>query len=45
MIENYVLLTGGHTGLGLGVTKKLLNAENKIGLIIRNESRKTGTGK
>ncbi len=40
MIEKYILLTGGHTGLGLGVTKKLLKPENKIGLIIRNESRK-----
>ena len=40
MIANYVLLTGGHTGLGLGVTKKLLKPENKIGLILRNESRK-----
>lgn len=40
MIEKYILLTGGHTGLGLGVTKKLLKAENKIGLILRNESRK-----
>jgi len=39
-IEKYILLTGGHTGIGLGVTKKLLKLENKIGLIIRNESRK-----
>ena len=43
MIENYILLTGGHTGLGLGVTKKLLKPENKIGLIVRNESRKQST--
>ncbi len=43
MIEKYILLTGGHTGLGLGVTKKLLKPENKIGLIIRNESRKEAT--
>jgi len=35
-----ILLTGGHSGLGLGVTKKLLTSENKLGLIIRNESRK-----
>ena len=40
MIEKYILLTGGHTGLGLGVTRKLLKLENKIGLIVRNESRK-----
>lgn len=40
MADNYILLTGGHSGLGLGVTKKLITPENKIGLIIRNESRK-----
>ena len=42
-MEQYILLTGGHTGLGLGVTKKLLKPENKIGLIVRNESRKQST--
>lgn len=36
----YVLITGGHTGVGLGVTKELLVPGNKIGLIIRSESRK-----
>lgn len=43
MTDMYILLTGGHTGLGLGVTKKLLKAGNKIGLIIRNETRKQQT--
>ena len=43
MTEAYILLTGGHTGLGLGVTKKLLKPEDKIGLIVRNESRKQAT--
>lgn len=43
MKEQYILLTGGHTGLGLGVTKKLLKSGNKIGLIIRNEARKQET--
>jgi len=33
-------MTGGHTGIGLGVTKKLLVAGNKVGLIIRSEARK-----
>ena len=40
MADFYILLTGGHSGLGLGVTKKLLKPGNKIGLIIRSESRK-----
>ncbi|MEM7115619.1 MAG: SDR family NAD(P)-dependent oxidoreductase [Chloroflexota bacterium] len=43
MFDTYVLLTGGHTGLGLGVTKKLLKPGNKVGLIIRNEARKQQT--
>ena len=43
MTNLYILLTGGHTGLGLGVTKKLLQPRNKIGLIIRSEKRKDQT--
>lgn len=43
MTNQYILLTGGHTGLGLGVTKKLLQQGNKIGLIIRNSTRKDQT--
>ena len=39
-MNQYILLTGGHSGLGLGVTKKLLVSGNKLGLIIRNASRK-----
>lgn len=39
-MNQYIILTGGHSGLGLGVTKKLLKHGNKLGLIIRNESRK-----
>ncbi len=39
-MNHYILMTGGHSGLGLGVTKKLLKSGNKLGLIIRNESRK-----
>ncbi|MEM7335720.1 MAG: SDR family NAD(P)-dependent oxidoreductase [Chloroflexota bacterium] len=42
-MKQYILLTGGHTGLGLGVTKKVLKAGNKIGLIIRSEARKQQT--
>lgn len=37
---NYFLLTGGHSGIGLGVTKKLLKPGNKLGLIIRSVARK-----
>ena len=40
MTDMYILLTGGHTGIGLGVTKKLLQPGNRIGLIIRNEARR-----
>lgn len=43
MTEQYILLTGGHTGLGLGVTQKLLRPGNKVGLIIRSETRKQQT--
>lgn len=40
MTDMYVLITGGHTGVGLGLTKKLLVPGNKVGLIIRSEARK-----
>jgi len=40
MTDMYVLISGGHTGVGLGLTKKLLVPGNKIGLIIRSEARK-----
>lgn len=40
MAELYALLTGGHTGIGFEVTKLLLKPGNKVGLIIRSESRK-----
>ncbi|MEM7802365.1 MAG: SDR family NAD(P)-dependent oxidoreductase [Chloroflexota bacterium] len=40
MAEQYILLTGGHSGIGLGVTKKLLQPGNRLGLIIRSEARK-----
>ena len=39
-MQNYIIITGGHTGIGLGLTNKLLTAENKLGLILRNEDRK-----
>ena len=43
MTNTYVLITGGHTGLGLGVSKKLLVPGNRVGLIIRSEARKEET--
>ena len=36
----YILLTGGHSGMGLELTKKLKNEGHKIGLILRSEKRK-----
>ena len=40
-----IIITGGHTGMGLELTKKLLAEGNKIGLIVRSESRKEDTQK
>lgn len=39
---NY-LLTGGHSGIGLELTKVLLKEGHQIGLIVRNEKRKQET--
>ena len=36
----HILLTGGHSGMGLELTKILKNEGHKIGLILRNEKRK-----
>ncbi|MEM6317896.1 MAG: SDR family NAD(P)-dependent oxidoreductase [Bacteroidota bacterium] len=41
---NFVI-TGGHSGMGLELTKKLLAEGHKIGLIVRSESRKKDTQK
>ncbi|MEO0507299.1 MAG: SDR family NAD(P)-dependent oxidoreductase [Bacteroidota bacterium] len=40
MKNKNILLTGGHSGMGLELTKMLLNEGHKIGLIVRNEKRK-----
>lgn len=40
-----VLLTGGHSGMGLELTKKLLSEGNTIGLVVRNEKRAEDTRK
>lgn len=34
-----VLMTGGHTGIGLELTKVLLEQGHKLGLVVRNQSR------
>lgn len=39
-MKNY-LITGGHSGLGLALTQKLLAEGHHIGLIVRSEKRKT----
>ncbi|MEO1286440.1 MAG: SDR family NAD(P)-dependent oxidoreductase [Chloroflexota bacterium] len=39
-MKQNILLTGGHSGLGLELTKKLLNEGHHLGLILRNEKRK-----
>ncbi|MEM9392103.1 MAG: SDR family NAD(P)-dependent oxidoreductase [Bacteroidota bacterium] len=39
---NYII-TGGNSGIGLELTKKLLKADHHIGLIVRNEQRKDET--
>jgi len=36
----YIILTGGHSGMGLELTKILKEQGHKIGLIVRNEKRK-----
>ena len=40
-----ILITGGHTGIGLELTKKLLIDKHKIGLIVRNRERKNSLSK
>ncbi|NRB52294.1 MAG: SDR family NAD(P)-dependent oxidoreductase [Saprospiraceae bacterium] len=35
----YILITGGHSGIGLELTKKLLSEGHQIGLIVRSEKR------
>nr|MBX2876012.1 SDR family oxidoreductase [Saprospiraceae bacterium] len=36
----YILITGGHSGIGLELTKRLLAEGHHIGLIVRSEKRK-----
>ena len=40
MEKQRILITGGHSGIGLDLTKTLLKEGHKIGLIVRNAQRK-----
>ena len=44
-MKKKIILTGGHSGIGLELTKKLLAEEHQIGLILRNEKRKNDLSK
>lgn len=39
----YFIITGGHTGMGLELTKLLLSEGHQLGLIVRSEARKKTT--
>ncbi|MEM0941648.1 MAG: SDR family NAD(P)-dependent oxidoreductase [Bacteroidota bacterium] len=39
------IITGGHSGIGLELTKTLLNEGHTVGLVVRNETRKQETEK
>ncbi len=39
--QKHILISGGHSGIGLELTKMLLNDGHKIGLILRGESKKS----
>lgn len=38
-----IIITGGHSGMGLELSKKLLSEGHHIGLVVRNEKRKAET--
>lgn len=39
----HIVITGGHTGMGLALSQRLLSEGHTIGLIVRSESRKKET--
>lgn len=39
-MKKNIVISGGHSGIGLELTKKLLAEGHKIGLIVRNENRR-----
>ncbi|MEM6524721.1 MAG: SDR family NAD(P)-dependent oxidoreductase [Bacteroidota bacterium] len=40
-----ILITGGHSGIGLELTKKILEKGHQVGLIVRSEARKSDAEK
>jgi NAD(P)-dependent dehydrogenase (short-subunit alcohol dehydrogenase family) len=40
MIRKEIIITGGHSGIGLELSKILITEGHKLGLIVRNENRK-----
>ena len=44
-MKKKIILTGGHSGIGLELTKKLLPENHQIGLVLRNEERKNDFSK
>ena len=42
-MKKNIIITGGHTGIGLALTKKLIQEGHRIGLVVRSESRKKET--
>ena len=43
MEPKHIIITGGHSGIGLELTKRLIAEGHKLGLIIRSEKRKNET--